>query len=159
TSLPGGFFAALSTGKERGKLYFFKKERFDLQNRKIFGMIEDKGTANAKLTQNAPNVHKNFLIAMLDSDRIVGEHHIRSSLPGDTLQLHKRPVKLLRKIWSELGVPPHLRANAAVIADEGGVLAAEFAGVAQRAAVSTDTKRVLQIWESGSAGFCSQRTK
>ena len=52
-----------------------------------------------------------------------GAYHLRSRMPGDGIQLGRRPRKRLKELMIEARIPAHLRPGVPVLAGEGGVAA------------------------------------
>ena len=99
---------------------------------------------SAKEMEWTQKIYKNDLIFCMDYDTISGKLSIRSRLPGDRLTLFGREgSRSLKKYYSELGLTPRQRRNAWLLADEAGILWAEYAGISQRGAPGPDAKRVL----------------
>ena len=93
-------------------------------------------------------IYKNLLIFALDYDTIIGKLVFRQKLSGDRLKTVKsNGTKTVKKFFNEKKVPIVLRRRALVVCDDAGILAVEFLGVSERAAVTEDTKRVLLITE------------
>ena len=89
-------------------------------------------------------IYKNDLIFCMDYDTISGKLSIRSRLPGDRLTLFGREgSRSLKKYYSGLGLTPRQRRNAWVLADEAGLLWAEYAGLSRRGAPGPGTERIL----------------
>lgn len=99
---------------------------------------------SAKEMEWTQKIYKNDLIFCMDYDTISGKLSIRSRLPGDRLTLFGREgSRSLKKYYSELGLTPRQRRNAWVLADEAGLLWAEYAGLSRRGAPGPGTERIL----------------
>jgi len=89
-------------------------------------------------------IHECILKNMLDSDRIKGSLIFRPRREGDKINLGGA-TRTLKKLFSEAGVPLHLRGEAVVIADDGGPVWVEGFGAAKRAKAGPDTGSALLI--------------
>jgi tRNA(Ile)-lysidine synthase len=82
----------------------------------------------------------------LDCDKIGKCIQLRTRRPKDSLRQWGRGLtKTLKKLAGELGISPSKRHCLAVLADEEGVIWAEKFGVAQRAALTIETKKAVLI--------------
>lgn len=89
-------------------------------------------------------IYKNFLIFAVDYDTIIGKLSLRQKKAGDSIKLFNRNgTKTLKKIFNENKVPDIERKKAIILSDEKGIVAAEYAGVCQKNAVTEKTNRVL----------------
>lgn len=83
---------------------------------------------------------------LLDCDKIMGKSVVRTRLPGDSVRLLKRGcTKALTRLFSENRIPTEQRASIPVIADDLGIVWVYGYGVAQRCAVTAQTKRILRV--------------
>ncbi len=135
TGLPSGCYAVFSKGK--GKL------------------VEStvKGDFKVEITEievKNSKIHNLFLNNSLDCDKIVGKSVLRTRRSGDSIRLLNRGcTKTLNKIYNEEAVPISIRDTLPVIADEKGVIWVCGIGVAQRCAVTENTKRIKKIEVKG----------
>lgn len=89
---------------------------------------------------------KNILNNSIDYDKITGNVVLRSKKEGDRFTSSRRGnTKSLKKLLSEKHIAPALRNGVAVLSDDAGILWVMDEGVAQRAAVTGSTKRILYI--------------
>lgn len=87
-----------------------------------------------------------FLNNALDCDKIIGNPRIRTRMPGDKIKLSGRGVtKSLKKIYNEFAVPAEDRENLPVVCDDEGVILICGIGVAQRCAVTDQTKKAIVL--------------
>ncbi len=99
-----------------------------------------------KFFENTQNVNNLFLNNCIDCDKIVGKWNIRTRLAGDSIRLKGRGcTKQLNRLLSEKGIPVGERDFLPVIADEKGVIWIHKIGVAERCAVTKNSKRVYII--------------
>ncbi len=95
---------------------------------------------------NTEKFNKHLLDNSLNYDKIIGKLIFTSIREGDKICLRGRGVtKKLRRIFNEMHIRPELRRSIPVLRDDEGVLWVYGVGVAQRAAVAEDTKRVLVV--------------
>lgn len=119
---------------------FFEKEAF--MKRKSVKITESENT----FFENCQKVNNLFLNNAVDCDKIIGNWEIRTRLSGDSIRLKGRGcTKPLNKLFSELGIPANLRDEIPVIADEKGIVWVMGVGVAERCAVTKNSKRVYII--------------
>lgn len=103
---------------------------------------------NPKEAAHFEKIYKNLLIFALDYDTIIGKLIFRQKQAGDRIRTMKsNGTKTVKKFFNEKKVPIVNRQRALVVCDGMGILAVEFLGVNERAAVTEDTKRVLLIAE------------
>lgn len=96
--------------------------------------------------QSTKNVNNLFLNNSLDCDKIIGKSVIRTRKSGDSIRLKNRGcTKSLTKLYNECGIPVSERDIIPVIADDKGVVWIHGIGVAQRCAVSENTKKAYII--------------
>jgi tRNA(Ile)-lysidine synthase len=82
----------------------------------------------------------------IDCDKIVGKLIIRTRMEGDSIRLLNRGcTKTLKKLFTECKIDLQERKNLPVIADENGVIWVYKIGVAQRVALSDNTKKAFNI--------------
>lgn len=134
-SLEGGFFAerqkgVLKIGRYGGEVTFdVRIER--LEN---------------DLIKNNKKVNNLLLNNLLDCDRIIGKPVIRTRKEGDRIRLYSRGcTKTLKQLYNENGVPTDMRGSLPVIADDNGVVWVCGIGVAERVAVTENTRFVYKI--------------
>ena len=96
--------------------------------------------------KNGQKINNLFLNNAIDCDKIIGNWQIRTRLSGDSIRLKGRGcTKQLNKLFSELGIPASSRDTIPVIADEKGIIWVLGIGVAERCAVTKNSKRVYII--------------
>lgn len=101
---------------------------------------------NVEITENTKKINNLFLNSSLDCDKIVGKLVQRTRVAGDSIRLSGRGcTKTLNKWFNELGVDKQERDYIPVLADDKGPVWVYGIGVAQRCAVTKNTKRTLQI--------------
>ena len=89
-------------------------------------------------------IYKNDLIFCVNYDTIIGKLLFRNRLPGDRFGFPGRQGRrLLKKLYSEMGLTLHQRSEALVLADDEGILWAEHLGVSERGKPGSETKRIL----------------
>ena len=92
------------------------------------------------------NVNNLFSNNLIDCDKIVGKLVIRTRNEGDKLRLYNRGcTKTLKKLFTENKTDLNLRDSLPVIADDNGVIWVHTIGIAQRVAVSKNTKKAFKI--------------
>ncbi len=95
---------------------------------------------------NIQNFNKELLDNVLNYDKIKGQLFLTSIMQGDKIRLRGRGVtKQLRRIFSEMNVPPEKRRSIPVLRDEEGLLWVRGIGVAERAAVDIQAERLIVI--------------
>lgn len=95
---------------------------------------------------NTENVNNLFLNNSLDCDKIVGKLVLRTRQSGDSIRLRNRGcTKALTKLYNECGIPAEERHILPVISDDMGVVWIHTIGVAQRCAVSENSKKIYII--------------
>lgn len=128
-SLPSNLYAVV----KNSFLYF---EGEDLQNDVNFAV-------KVKENEKVNNLFSNNII---DCDKIVGKWILRTREEGDSIRLFGRGVtKTLKKLFTENKVPSELRSKIPVIADDKGVIWVYGFGVAQRVAVTKNTKKIIEV--------------
>ena len=96
------------------------------------------------------NVHNLLLYHAADYDKMKGVIEVRSRREGDFLRLAGRGcTKSLKKLFNEAAVSPEERNTIALLADEEGVVLVPGLAVAERAAVTAETKRVIAVLYEG----------
>ena len=112
------------------------------------GTLEIAEVYNSPLNMSQ-KIHKQSLAFAADCDKIKGNAHLRSRLPGDAVCLAGRGcTKTLKKLFQEKGIPLQLRGETVILADDEGVVWVQGFGCAQRCAADAQTKRLLQIVKS-----------
>ena len=98
------------------------------------------------LFKNKEKINSLFLNNAVDCDKIIGSVKLRTRLSGDKIMLSGRGcTKTLNKWFCENSVPSELRDFIPVLSDDKGVIWVYGLGVAQRARVTENTKKVLKI--------------
>lgn len=86
----------------------------------------------------------NSLKNALDCDKIDRIVKLRQKIPGDAIKFPGRGcTKTLKKLFQESGIPALERGRILVLSDSNGPVWVERYGVAERAAVSAETRRIL----------------
>lgn len=79
-----------------------------------------------------------------DCDKIIGKVTVRSRIAGDTIKPAGRGCsKSLKKLYNEMKIPPELRENVSVVADEQGVIGVIGYCVDERVKTCRDTKNIF----------------
>lgn len=79
-----------------------------------------------------------------DCDKIIGKVTVRSRIAGDTINPAGRGCsKSLKKLYNEMKIPPELRENVSVVADEQGVIGVIGYCVDERVKTCRDTKNIF----------------
>lgn len=98
-----------------------------------------------KITENE-KINNLFSNNTIDCDKIVGKWTLRTRCEGDSIRLYGRGVtKTLKKLFTENKVDESLRSKIPIIADDSGVIWVYGFGVAQRVAVTKNTKKTLSV--------------
>ena len=90
-------------------------------------------------------VNKNLLKTTIDYAMINHSLTLRCRQRGDRYRPANRPVKTLKQLFNEAGIPVWDRPSVPVLCDEEGILWVAGFGCAARAAVSESTQQVLRI--------------
>lgn len=139
TGLPSECFAEVKDGKliiAKQSAKNSVKFEFDVQ---IECRINDLFTKEEK-------INNLLLNNSLDCDKIIGKSVIRTRQAGDSIRLAGRGcTKSLKKLMNECCVPTELRDSLPVIADESGVIWIYGIGVAQRCAVTKNSRNIMII--------------
>lgn len=133
--LQGGYYARVL--HKRIKIFPNEQEsiKFCVQTQIIdIEEYKNKLKINSLLSKNA-----------IDCDKIIGDTVIRCREAGDKIKLKGRGTKTLKKLYNELSIAQNMREQLPVIADDGGVIWVCTAGADVRAAVNSDTEKVLLI--------------
>ena len=113
-----------------------KADKFDIETEIV----------NIKEINNLQNISNQYLEYFLDYDKIHGKVFVRSREAGDKITLISRNcTKTLKKLFNELSIPPEKRDSIVVVADDNGVLIVEGIGIDRRAAITSDTEKVLVV--------------
>lgn len=139
TGLPSECFAEVKDGKliiAKQSAKNSVKFEFDVQiERRINDLFTKEEKINNLLLNNS-----------LDCDKIIGKSVIRTRQAGDSIRLAGRGcTKSLKKLMNECCVPTELRDSLPVIADESGVIWIYGIGVAQRCAVTKNSRNIMII--------------
>lgn len=111
-----------------------------------FGSYSIKLEISEKGTDCSYNVCKDVATFYVDYDKIQGSLICRTRMAGDVISLKSRGVtKPLRKLQNEMKLPPEIRENAPVVADDMGLIAAYGCGIDKRAAADSHTENILFI--------------
>lgn len=79
-----------------------------------------------------------------DCDKIIGKVTVRNRIAGDTINPAGRGCsKSLKKLYNEMKIPPELRENVSVVADEQGVIGVIGYCVDERVKTCRDTKNIF----------------
>ncbi len=136
--LPGGFRAVVENG-----ILGVEKET---EEKTFPDFTVEIATEDFNFTENSNKIHKLFLNNTLDCDKIVGQLVKRTRREGDSIRLYKRHcTKTLKKLFSEYKIPINLRDSIPVLCDDAGVVWIYGIGVAERCAVSAETKKICKI--------------
>ncbi len=96
--------------------------------------------------ENGKKINNLLLNSLLDCDKIVGKLEIRTRIVGDKVRLVGRGcTKTLKSLYNECNIPLSHRQYLPVISDDNGVVWVYGIGVAQRCAVSHNTKKIIEI--------------
>lgn len=138
TNLPCGFTAECKNGR-------FTVYKGDSNAEKTVFDVKMTET-DAENFKNTQNVNSLLLKNAIDCDRIIGKLVLRTRMSGDSIRLKNRGcTKTLKKLYGENRIPEALRDTLPVIADDNGVVWIHGIGVAHRAAVVENSKRILKI--------------
>ena len=97
-------------------------------------------------TNITEKVYKKLLYILLDYDKIKGSINIRQRKTDDKIQFSNRVgTKSLKKFFIEEKMSRYEKSKTLVLADDLGVIAVFPYGVANRVAIDTKTKSVLEI--------------
>ena len=137
--LPSECFAEVKNGKliiAKQSAKNSVKFEFDVQiERRINDLFTKEEKINNLLLNNS-----------LDCDKIIGKSVIRTRQAGDCIRLAGRGcTKSLKKLMNECCVPTDVRDSLPVIADEAGVIWIYGIGVAQRCAVTKNSRDIMII--------------
>lgn len=139
TGLPLGYVAEV----KRGCLILTKQNAQKCENFKF--EVQTERRINDLFT-NGEKINNLFLKNSLDCDKIIGKSVVRTRLAGDSIRLAGRGcTKSLKKLMNELSVPTELRDSLPVIADDEGVIWIYGIGVAQRCAVTKNSRDIMII--------------
>lgn len=106
----------------------------------------EKPKYNVEITENIQNVNNLFLNNLIDCDKIIGKLVKRTRMPNDSIRIAGRGcTKTLNKLFNEAGVLKEERDFVPVLADDKGPVWVYGIGVAQRCAVTSKTKRIIEI--------------
>ncbi len=120
-------------------------------NKKGYLVIEPqknytKPIFKVEITENTKKINNLFLNSSLDCDKIIGKLVQRTRIAGDSIRLVGRGcTKTLNKWFNELGIDKRERDFIPILADDNGPVWVYGLGIAQRCAVTKNTKRYLQI--------------
>lgn len=135
-SLPGNFEAEAL----RGFLTISPNSEF------IDTKFEVEITQSTYKAENNKNVHSLLLKNSFDCDKIVGKLEIGTRKAGDKVRIKGRNgTKTLKKLYNEYHIPLSHRKNLPVIFDDVGIVWIANIGVAERCAVTRDTKKVYSV--------------
>lgn len=139
TGLPLGYSAEVKSGK----LIFTNKQAENPENFEF--EVQTEHRINDLFTKKE-KINNLLLKNSLDCDKIIGKSVIRTRLAGDSIRLAGRGcTKSLKKLMNELSVPREYRDSLPVIADDVGVIWVCGIGVAQRCAVTENSKDIMII--------------
>lgn len=97
-------------------------------------------------SNSSQNVNNLLLNNSLDCDNIIGKLVVRTRSADDKIRLRGRGcTKTLRQLYNENRIPVEKRDVWPVVADDSGVVWVCGIGVAQRCAVTKNTKRIFKI--------------
>lgn len=101
---------------------------------------------NADFLKTNRKIHNLLLKNSLDCDKIVGKLVLRVRETGDRVFIKGRGgTKTLKKLYNEYKIPLYERENLPVLADDKGIVWIGRIGVAERCAVSDETKRIYAV--------------
>ena len=92
------------------------------------------------------NKIKHSFLFVADYDKILGDIHIRSRIPGDKLKLLNRPTKKLKALMQEKRISFLERSKMIVMSDDLGSFWVSTFGLDIRVLVDNNTERVLLIF-------------
>ena len=119
-------------------------------NNKGFLILSSKNGEKPKykveITENIQKINNLFLNSSIDCDKIVGQLVKRTRMSGDCMRVAgSRCTKTLNKLFNEKGILKEERDFIPVLADDKGPVWVYGLGVAARCAVTSSTKRILEI--------------
>ncbi|MBO5852437.1 MAG: tRNA lysidine(34) synthetase TilS [Clostridia bacterium] len=98
------------------------------------------------LLESLPEINKSFLKNAIDCDKIDGKSVIRTRAASDEIRLFgRRCTKSLKKLMNELKIPEELRDAIPIASDDSGVIWIYGIGVAERVAVTENTKKAIEF--------------
>lgn len=113
-----------------------------LPNGKVLKILEKTGAD----TQNARKINKLLFNSQLDCDTITDALTARGRHAGDRFAPAGRGVtKTLKNLFGEMKIPAANRDDQVILQSGGEIVYVEGAGVSEKAKVTADTKRILQI--------------
>lgn len=139
TGLPSGFYAEIKDGR----LFITKEKEKNAKNFEF--KVKTERRINDLFT-NGEKINNLLLNNSLDCDKIIGKSVLRTRQAGDCIRLLGRGcTKSLKKLMNEYRVPTELRDTLPVLADDSGVIWIFGIGVAQRCAVTKNSRDIMII--------------
>lgn len=139
TGLPLGFYAEIKDGR----LFITKQKEKNAKNFEF--KVKTERRINDLFT-NGEKINNLLLNNSLDCDKIIGKSVLRTRQAGDSIRLVGRGcTKSLKKLMNEYHVPTELRDTLPVLADDSGVIWIFGIGVAQRCAVTKNSRDIMII--------------
>lgn len=96
-------------------------------------------------SESAHKIHKLLFKNILDYDTIKSSLILRHRMPGDTFQQPGRPVKSLKKLFNEAGLPQAVRERLWLLECEETIVWMERFGAAASYAASPSSRRMLRV--------------
>ena len=115
------------------------------ENQLYEGYVLFAAIQNRENHEKIDNIHKKFANVCLDYDKIKGDIFLRQRQYGERIRLCGRDFTSSLKKLIQAKVPPQRRHTLHVLADDDGIVFAEFIGAAHRVSPDANTRRLLII--------------
>lgn len=123
-----------------------EKALLKLGENQIFpGFILYASLIEAENHEKVENVHGKFANSCLDYDKIKGNIFLRLRQPGERIRLPGRAFTSSLKKVIQAKVPQGRRKTLHILADDDGIVFAEYIGAADRAVPDENTRRLLVV--------------
>lgn len=128
------------TGISQNKTVFCDENRFYAEKQNEVSFV----TKMSEISREDFKINNLLLKNGIDCDKIKGSLVVRVRTEGDFIRLSGRGcTKTLKKLMSEMKIPPHLRKVWPIASDDEGVVWVYGAGVAERTCTDENTKRAI----------------
>ena len=115
------------------------------ENQIFPGFILYASLIEAENHEKVENVHGKFANSCLDYDKIKGNIFLRLRQPGERIRLPDRAFTSSLKKVIQAKVPQGRRKTLHILADDDGIVFAEYIGAADRAVPDENTRRLLVV--------------
>lgn len=115
------------------------------ENRIFSGFVVDARLVDSENCGKIGNVHEKFANTCLDYDKIKGDIFLRIRQPGDRIHLVGRSFTSSLKKVIQAKVPQERRRTLHILADEVGIVFAEYIGADERVYPDETTRRLLVL--------------